>query len=234
MARLRSYPEPVYIDGVTKWRVTAVPRISGRGGAYAYDVLERILIRTYDRVERVRGTIVGRQPAHYEEEVHRAFFGPDAWAVHGIGRREDAPPAFVPDVPNLKTIAAVVAYEKSSYRIVLDGVERLANGREAYRLELTPLTKPEMHNLREMWIDTSTYDLWRAVTSGTYALPEFGPGQARVVQNFAPFPGHHWLVGDASWSYDAPASSYIFNFALKYVNMEFPVSEPPSLFAETP
>jgi hypothetical protein len=230
MKRIRSYSEPDYIDGITTWHVAAAPRRGEHLPPYTYDVRERITLRTSDRIERVRGTITSRQSGEYETAIAPAFFGPDAWAVHGVVRHRDDRIVMQPDIPpNLKTIAAVVSYEKLYYTISLAGIDTLTNGHRAYHLLFAPLTDPKVHNLRQMWVDVASSDIWKAVTTGQYALPEFGPGPAVLEQMFDNVRGH-WLVQRAAWSYEPPHSPYSFQFEMQYDQMTFPKAIPAAFF----
>ena len=232
MSRMRSYPEPKYIDGTTEWHVSVAPRPGFDEEPYGYDVLERIAIRTADRMEHVRGSVVNEGPRRYYDLIEPAFFGPDAWAVHAIGHPKAAAVSMLPDVSGIKTIAAVVTYEKIYYRITIVGIEQVRQGHEAYHLHFVPLSEPQRRNLREMWIDTNSFDIWKAVTTGTYALREWGPGPALLTQDFGPV-GGHWLVEHAAWSYDPSTGPYAYQFNMKYDNMAFPDSMPDAVFAQS-
>lgn len=67
---------------------------------------------------------------------------------------------------NLKTIALVASHVRQ-YAIALAGVENVAS-RECYHLLLTPLYDPKRLRLRELWIDTQTYETRQLISAGNF------------------------------------------------------------------
>jgi hypothetical protein len=67
------------------------------------------------------------------------------------------PQNFAPDPFGPKAIASVVAVNRA-YTVRLVGVESL-DGESVYRLQLVPNYDPEHHPLRELWIDTATFEV---------------------------------------------------------------------------
>jgi hypothetical protein len=66
----------------------------------------------------------------------------------------------------LRTIASVRAVNRV-YEITLSGIERIGSA-TAYHLQLQPVTEPDRHRLRELWIDTQSYAVLKAVTLGNF------------------------------------------------------------------
>ena len=87
----------------------------------------------------------------------------------------------------------MVAY-RPDYTIELLGVEKV-DGRPAYHLRLRPFGDPIVHNLREMWADVETFDLWKATFVGKCG-PCSHPTEITFV--FRPAAGA-WIVAQYSF-----------------------------------
>lgn len=147
-----------------------------------------------------------------------------AGAPFGFYRRTPVPGAAAPPSPPnlapdpLQTIAVVSAVDRA-YEIRLDGIVTVGS-RSCYHLRLRALRDPLGYPLRELWIDTATYDVVRL----TYAWP-FNGTSASVTYDFAP------VGAQAIWSIvhiDATAGRE--HVAEDLQNIEFPASEPPADF----
>ncbi len=66
-----------------------------------------------------------------------------------------------------KTIASVTAFSRR-YTIEFAGIETL-NGVQCYHLKLTPNYDPQKLRLRELWVETHTYDTVQLVSAGNFA-----------------------------------------------------------------
>lgn len=66
----------------------------------------------------------------------------------------------------MKTIAMVTGYQRS-YVVTLAGMENL-EGRDCYHLLLKPTNNSPNLRLRELWVDTQTYETHKLVTSGNF------------------------------------------------------------------
>ena len=146
-----------------------------------------------------------------------------------------APPGGVmmqPDVEGLKTIATVVAIAQSPYTFgfTRSGTLPVENvdGHRAYHLALRPRSDLQLHNLRDLWIDVDTYDLWRAHFVGTYRpTPDAPVSPTDVTVNFRNVLGC-WVVTRAVWTWDdAPVS---FTFDVTNDEIGLPASLPDWLF----
>jgi hypothetical protein len=159
-------------------------------------------------------------------------FGP-AGAPFGFFRRAPVPGATSPpSPPNLApdpfaTIAVVAAIDRA-YAITLAGVVTV-RGRPCYHLHLRPLRDPQTYPLRQLWVDTTTYDVVRLV----YTWP-YNTITADVTYDFAPVgPNAIWTIVHI----DAQAVSHaLFSARVERVgedlqNIEFPSSEPDSYFS---
>lgn len=158
MQKLATLPEPAYIDATQRVVVTS---------ATNYNVHDqRGLFRSSDRRENI--LTVPYSP-RVEAFVGDSYFAPDAWLVHHTGAATlQSAGSLNPDLSDLKVIANVVSVNKGTYDISLVGVEPLSNGGSAYHLDLRPRSDPIRHNLRELWVNTQTNDIARAVLVGNY------------------------------------------------------------------
>jgi hypothetical protein len=154
-------------------------------------------------------------------------FGP-AGAPLGFYRRapeQGATP--LPAPPNLaadpiQTIAVVRAVDRA-YDISY--IETTTIGaRTAYHLRLHPLRNPQQYPLRELWVDTTTYDVVRL----TYAWPYNGTTASITYDFAAAGPQGIWSIVHI----DAQATSHgLFETHTEHVcedlhNIEFPASVP--------
>ncbi len=103
-------------------------------------------------------------------------------------------PTPAPAGTNLPVIAAVHATVRYPYNVSFVGVENVAD-RTAYHLELDPRQARDAYPLREIWIDTSTYDVLQVVAQmfehlGPIAIPY------RVSARYAE-QGPYWLIAHA-------------------------------------
>ena len=111
-------------------------------------------------------------------------FGP-AGAPLGFFRRAPAQGATPPPAPPnlaadpIQTIAVVRAVDRAYDISYLETVQLDAHA--VYHLRLRPLRNPQQYPLRELWIDTTTYDVIRL----TYAWPYNGT-TANITYDFAP------------------------------------------------
>ena len=121
----------------------------------------------------------------------------------------------MPDVEGLKTIARVIAFAQPAYVLAnspaqtppIEDVE----GHTSYHLALRPINNARKHNLRDLWIDVATHDLWKAHFVGTYApVPGAPISRTDVTVYFRPVVGC-WVVTRALWTYDDAPIHYDFD-----------------------
>lgn len=137
----------------------------------------------------------------------------------------------LPDVAGLKTIATVVAIAQPACTIGnSDENPRIEaiDGHQAYHLQLRPSSDPQKHNLRDLWIDVATHDLWKAHFVGTYAPAPKAPVSATdVTVSFRQVLGC-WVVTRAVWTYQGPPT--LFKFDVQANEIGLPTMPPEWLF----
>lgn len=210
-ARLQSYPVPPYAIWTATWHITQTPMGYNTGSTSGVEV-HRYAVRLADGMENVSDPSPnGKLPPAL---ILPEFLGPFAWTLRS-SVRVPAPgngAAMLPDVEGLKTIARVTAFAQPAYALVKSPppIENVG-GHPSYHLELRPLGDPRKHNLRDLWIDISTYDLWKAHFVGTYTP---GPGApispTDATVSFREVVGC-WVVTHALWTYDDPPSHFDFD-----------------------
>jgi len=163
--------------------------------------------------------------------LHGGYIVGPAGAPFGFYRRAPVPGATTAPPPNLAedplgTIATVTAVDRA-YAIALADVERVGT-RACYHLRLRPLRDPQSYPLRDLWVDTTSYDVVRL----TYAWP-YNDTTANVTYDFAP------IGSQALWAIvhiGAQAVSHgLFTTRVEQVsedlqNIAFPASEPAADF----
>ncbi len=136
----------------------------------------------------------------------------------------------LPDVPEpLKTIAHVVAYAPPNYSIDLAGIEPVEN-HPCYHMRLRPLSDPQRHNLRELWVDTTTYDLWKARFDGSYRpLPMAPSSPTSFTSIFGPA-GPYWIVSRQHWTWTDVQADIFIDINMEVNKIVFPAALPDYLF----
>lgn len=124
------------------------------------------------------------------------------------------------------TIATVTAVDRA-YAITLTGTERIGT-HTCYHLRLRPLRDPQSYPLRDLWVDTTTYDVVRL----TYVWP-YNDITADVTYDFAPVgPQAIWAIVHIEGQ---AVSHGLFTTHVERVsedlqNIDFPASEPDADF----
>ncbi|MBV8530911.1 MAG: hypothetical protein JO104_06305 [Candidatus Eremiobacteraeota bacterium] len=228
--RLQSYPVPPYAVFTDTWNIRARPMGFYTGETTTVEV-HRYAVRLADGMENASDPIPsGKLPPAL---ILPEFLGPFAWTMRSSVR---VPPAgggvmMEPDIAGLKTIATVVAIAKAPYAIGNGSAPppiEIVDGHPTYHLELHPRSEPEKHNLRDLWVDTQTFDLWKARFVGTYTP---GPG-APISPTDATVYFRNvlgcWVVAHAIWTYqDSPMS---FEFDVRDDEIGLPTTLPDWLF----
>jgi hypothetical protein len=227
-ARLESYPLAPYVVWMDTWLRNQTD--TRRGGQPVSTVEQfRYAVREADGGENytpfpVQGSAL--PPAR----VGTQFVGPFAFSLRRNQTRRDEPSSLQPDIPEpLKVIANVVAYPKPDYAIDSGAIETLA-GHRVYHLRLHPLSDGRKHNLRDLWVDVDTFDLWKVHFTSTYApdrlLPE-SPTDATVW--FTPV-GAYWVASRAAWNWDDFQNGFAFDYDVSTERIAFPADLPGWLF----
>jgi hypothetical protein len=224
MRRLTQLPQPKYIVSTEHW-VTLVT-YNGNSDTSEWD--ERRVFNSQTRRECVLSQPFKPAPPRIGE----SYFAPDGWLISHYNGPALNPvvQSLEPDPSDLRTIASVVAVAKPSYDIELAGIDSLTRGGSAYHLKLRPRLNPKVHNLRDLWINTQTDDIMRAIIEGLYR-PDYNAVAADtfVTEDFGRV-GTYWLMIHHVWTYEAPFSPQRFQYNATAVTMEFPDSLPDWFF----
>ncbi|HKU66284.1 MAG TPA: hypothetical protein VJP85_00755 [Candidatus Baltobacteraceae bacterium] len=228
LKRLSALPQPMYIDSTMHWKVIAQTPQGDEPSAFD----ERVL---FDSTARRECVLFVPYSSDSRVIIGPSYFAPDMWLLHKSPERiaQTTHPDFSPDLSDLKTIAAVVSVAKPSYEITFAGTDPISNGGgTAYHLLLKPLSDPWKHNLRELWVNSSNFNIVRAVLVGDYR-PDNGQllEQTTVAEDFGPV-GPYWVVIHHTWSYRDAPNSVTFHYDATAQNMSFPAAIPPWYFDE--
>lgn len=222
LKRIATLAQPAYIDTQDDWKMKA----SAPDGDHYVRFRERRLFDSAGRRECVLG--LPYTPDSYTI-VGQSFFAPDMWLIQHPAK----PPAqtgrsgFSPDLSDLPTIASVIAVPKPSYAITLAGTAELTNGGgEAYHLKLEPLRDPFRHNLRELWIDTKTFAVDRAVIDGDYAPQPMDMVERTTVTEDFGMVGPYWIMIHDVWTWRDAANAVDFTYDVTFEKMSFPAKIP--------
>ncbi len=212
LARLQSYGSPPYV----------VYLIDENGEQ------DRIAFRARDSM--MNESLYPSGKTLPQARIYRAFVGPLSYTV----QQAIATPAplATPAPPTtelgatLKTIVAVSAHGRL-YNVTMDGIEKI-DGRSVYHISLRPRFHP-MHNaLRELWIDTQTYDIRRA---RYVEPPDFNlfAGKAELTVDFQTV-GNYRIAADWIVIYYSPNLRKPVYRIVRLLKMKFPDALPAWLF----
>lgn len=187
--RLKSFPVPAYAVWTTTWliqfsRGEVVTRTTTSQHRYA--------LRTADDIENASDPARnGRLPSAL---IRPQFLGPFSWTFEHAAPRLRPASAMIPDTQTgLRVIASVIATSIPEYAIELVGTERVY-GNETYHLKLTPAHADPRYNLRDLWVDTHSYDLREAHFLGSYSPNADMPTSPSDVTCFFAEVGPYWLA----------------------------------------
>jgi hypothetical protein len=187
--QIESYPVPPYIIEIVTIKVV---RVSGDG---EWNSGHRYATRRADGV--VNSTIYPVAGTALPNAAILAGYGggPGAALTLPGGKPPAAQPApELPGLPNLKTIASVTAF-RPEYAISLAGVESI-DGHDTFHLQLRPYGDPVKHPLRDVWADTSTYDIWKVRALGSCS-PCAGPTEMTTL--YMPAAGT-WIAKESQYT----------------------------------
>ncbi len=156
--------------------------------------IHRIAFRASD--EMMNDSEYIRQSTLPLTSIYRAFVGPLSITVHeAVAPSASTPPVQEQSslVSDLKTIAVVNARARPVYTVTSSSAETI-DGYSTDHLALDPTNDPTRHALRDLWIDTTTYDVRRA----DYVTTDANVPGATVylTVNFEPV-GPYWIA--AGW-----------------------------------
>jgi hypothetical protein len=226
-ARLGSYPLAPYTVWIDTW---LRKRTDTRNGAQPVSTIAqfRYAVRSADGAENY--SVYPVQASTLPARIGTQFVGPFAFSLRRKQTRGGEPASLQPDIPEaLKVIANVVATPKPDYAIESGAIETLA-GHRVYHLRLRPLTDGRKHNLRDLWVDLDTFDLWKAHFTSEYApdrLRAESPTDATVW--FTPV-GPYWVVSRAVWNWDDYQNGIAEDYDVSTERITFPSDLPGWLF----
>lgn len=227
MRTLATLDQPAFIDDTERRVTTTTVPVSGDVLA-TNESVERALFDSGQRRE-----CVFSEPGDREVVIGPSYFAPDTWLI--ARRAQPAPeasaPNMLPDLSDLKTIADVVAVESPSYEIRIAGTTT-AKSVTVVHLILQPRGDPVRHNLRELWIDTATNRILRAIVQGTYRpMPSEVVEKSYALEDFGQV-GPYWLVTHRIWTWAPPFSGVLLHFEATVETMRFPDTLPAWIFDE--
>ena len=224
MRRLATLEQPKYIVSTEHW----VTLVSYNGSSDTSEWDERRVFNSETRRECVLSVPYKPNPP----QIGESYFAPDSWLIsHYNGPAlSRVAQSLQPDLSDLRTIASVTAVANPSYDIRFLGIDSLTRGGSAYHLSLRPRLNPTTHNLRDLWINTQTDDILRAVIEGLYR-PDYNSvaTDTFVTEDFGHV-GKYWLMIHHVWTYQAPFSPARYQYDATGVTMEFPESLPDWFF----
>jgi hypothetical protein len=180
--------------------------------------------------------------------VYRAFVGPLSITVHEAVVNGTPPPqtpapsisapvataaprAAPTEAPNsllmdLRTIAVVSARAHPVYKAIVRDAETIDN-HATYHVQLTPSSDPSRYTLRDLWIDSTTHDVWRA----DYITRDQNVPEATVylTVEFEPV-GPYWIAAHWIAIYHFLGDTPPVYRELRIDKMRFPDSLPDWLF----
>lgn len=219
-ARLETYPIPPYVVYTTLWHMHAYSRTEPP----EYDALWRYAIRESDSLENAASP-------QTEEWLPQAWIGNGKGylSLFGTILRPPTPIASAsPDTTSgLKVIAVVAATE--DYRIDLVGTEKI----DCYltdHLRLTPLRDSVKYNLRDLWVDTQSFDLRKARLIIEHHPDHPNWNGAAMTVDFGPAL-QYWIVMHSNWFAGGPYGSHIFDVTT--LRVAFPPALPDWLYDQS-
>lgn len=221
LQHLAALPQPAYIDDTELWNTVAVMSIQEIPESHTQRVL-------FDSTARRECVLFVPYSPRNPSLIGQSYFAPDTWLVHHPAATQQTSSAsnFAPDLSDLKTIANVVTVAKPAYDIRLAGIDSLTHGGAAYHLTLRPLSDPHRHNLRDLWVNTTTSNIIRAIMVGTYSPdPQSLAQETTVSEDFGQV-GPYWVVIHHTWSYRDVDADVTFKYEASSVKMSFPQAIP--------
>jgi hypothetical protein len=235
-ARLESYPLAPYTVWADTWLTKQTDTRKG-GQPVSTIVQARYAVRSSDGAENHTFYPV-QGPALPPARVGMQFIGPFAFSLRRKPASSGEPASLQPDIPEpLKTIANVIAYPKPAYAFAAGSgneaasvpIETLA-GHRVYHLQLRALADGRKHNLRDLWVDVETFDLWKAHFTSTYAPDQLLPESATDVNVWFTPVGKYWVASRVVWGWEDFKNGFALDFDVSTERMAFPSDLPDWLF----
>lgn len=195
-----------------------------------FSLVERIAFRSGDEMFNISNS--PNQSTELPDALIYSppLVGPLARPVHAaasIGSRRSSPGDDLDTA--LKTIATVVAHGKPRYTVDIAGIERV-EGHRAYHLRLQPALDPGRFSLRDLWVDTETYDLWKA----HYIVTNYSPSESSLASEkdditvYFVGAGPYWIA--ASWEDYSLSINGPVHVVNRNLTVTFPAKLPDWLF----
>ncbi|HEX8807008.1 MAG TPA: outer membrane lipoprotein-sorting protein [Candidatus Aquilonibacter sp.] len=221
--RLRSYGTPPYVVYITN-EDGDHHRIAFRASDEKMNDVEYNPKRTSLPPANVYTAFVGPLSITVHEAVVKTTSSPQAATT--MPQATVAPQGQTDLMSDLKTIAIVSANARPIYKMTVHDVETV-NGNQTYKIELMPTTDPTRYTLRDLWIDTSTYDVRRA----DYVTRDFNVPDATVylTVEFEPV-GPYWIAAHWIAIYHFLGATPPVYRELRIEKMRFPDTLPDWLF----
>lgn len=222
-ARLESYPIPPYVVYATLWRI----RASSTG--HENDVVWRYAIREADGREN---SSMLQSDAFLPRADIWQDYGPEYLGLFASILRAPTPGVSPsPDVASGLKVIAVVAATREDYRIDLVGTDKM-DGHPTDHLGLTPLRDSAKYNLRDLWIDTQTFDLRKArfIIEHDASDPEWNGAVMTV--SFGPAL-QYWIVMHENWYAVSTLHGGAHTFDVTTLRVAFPPTLPDWLFDQS-
>jgi hypothetical protein len=235
--RLQSYPAPPYAVWTSTWHITRTPMGYYTGESSSVEV-NRYALRLADGMENVSDPIPSGKlpPAIIEPE----FLGPFAWTIRSsihVAPEQRGGAMMAPDMAGLMTIAHVVSVAKWPYSLTGNATAQAettvppieqVDGHQTYHFQLHPSEDPQKHNLRDLWIDVNTYDIWKVRFVGTYRpVPQAPISPTEATVDFRNVLGC-WVVTRSRWTYES--SPIIYTYDVQNDEIGLPDTLPDWLF----
>ncbi len=173
--RLQSYPVPRYVVYLNAWRINYLPANADHAVLNCCDP-RQFAIRMSDGManESIPPLTGSALPI---AAIGPAFEGLFPFSMRAADQAPQSRNALVmqPESPDAKALVTASAAGKPDYDVSLAGIDNIG-GRPSYHLRLKALRDPGLHNLRELWTDTQTWDLMKARYSVMYAPNSMDPG----------------------------------------------------------
>jgi hypothetical protein len=123
--------------------------------------------------------------------------------------------------PNIKSLGRVLSIARN-YDASLIGIEQYRS-RFVYHLKLSPLDRPDFYRLRELWIDTQAFVIWKLRSAGI-----FDSGAATTVPwdiEYTIADGH-WLMANESTASTIRTGGFLANTpAVNYDGVSYTLSD---------
>ncbi len=236
--RLESYPVPAYAAFVDLRKTTQSP---GTFDARETQEIVRYAERMADGMQNASSIPTDGQLPQAEIGPH--FLGPFAWSLRTVPlpqpRADATAPVAAPAAPPngmqadlpvpLKTIAHVETFASPNYTVALAG-EAESDGHRTYHLTLSPHDSPERHNLRDLWIDAATYDIWKAHFVGRYRPTTLAEESASDVTVYFKPIAQYWVLSRAVWTWNPVGATFLIDSTT--ISIAFPPDLPDWLFDE--